>query len=175
MKSLYNVLQESIFDDEEEILDKVEYKYLIDNIVNSKSFKEYESQISELNDLLKDNAELIADNNKKNITFKRDGIYLILLHKTKDFKDSYSRVYIGNANNDTTYVITASEYKDIRHNRIVNSIGNKNIKFYYKDVCQITNFWLRNADVYVYKIDGTKLEGLLNCAADLGEQTKYIN
>ena len=52
MKSLYSCIKESIFDDEEEILDKVEFKTIIDNIINSKSFKEYDNNILVLKDHL---------------------------------------------------------------------------------------------------------------------------
>ena len=52
MKSLYNVLQESIFDDEEKILGKIEFKSIIDNIINSNSPKEYDSNILVLKDHL---------------------------------------------------------------------------------------------------------------------------
>jgi hypothetical protein len=179
MKSLYNVLQESIFDDEDMIMNNTEnkiYDNLLNDIINSKSFKEYEDQISELNDLLKDNAKLVSKGDKRVTRFNKDSIYLILLHKTGDFTSEHSNVYIGNASDNTTQVIIAYEQAATPHNnRIVNVKGSKNIKFFYKNLYDAVNSWMTSANLYVYKIDGTKFEGLLKYMNDLGAHTRYIN
>lgn len=180
MKSLYNVLQESIFDDEEIVINNAEnkiYDNLLDDILYSKSFKEYEDRISELKDLLKDNAVLVSDDNKKSIRFKNKGIYLIILYKTSyegdDALYKHSRIYIGRAILNTTYIISGFENPEApQYNRIKNDINNKSIKYHYKDTCAAANSWMRNTNILAYKIDGTKFEGFLKRITDLGEQIR---
>lgn len=180
MKSLYSCIRESIFDDDITISNQADseiYQELLKNIMNSKSFKEYENRISELKDLLKDNAVLVSDDNKKSIRFKNNGIYLILLYKTSyegmDNLTKHSRIYIGRAILNTTYIISGFENPAApQYNWIKNDINNKSIKYHYKDTCAAANSWMRNSNICAYKIDGTKFEGLLKCITDLGEQTR---
>lgn len=177
MRSLYNVLQESIFDDEEIVMNNTEnkiYGNLLNDIINSKSFNEYEGRISEFNELLKNNAELVSKGDKRVTQFKKDSIYLILLHKTGNFRSEHSHIYMGNADDNITHMITAYEMAATRYNRIVNVIGNKSIKFYYKNLYDAVNSWMTLANLYVYKIDGTKFEGLLKYMNDFGEHTISI-
>lgn len=180
MKSLYSCIKESIFDDDISISNQADseiYQELLKNIMNSKSFKEYEDQISELKDLLNDDAILVSDDNKKSIRFKNNGIYLILLYKTgyegDDALYKHSRIYIGRAILNTTYIISGFENPEMpQYNRIKNDMNNKSIKYHYKDACAAANSWMRNTNVCAYKIDGTKFEGLLKCITDMGEQTR---
>lgn len=178
MKSLYNVLRESIFDDDITISNQADieiYQGLLKNIINSKSFDEYEDQISMFNELLKDNVELVSKGDKRTLRFKKDSIYLLLLQTNREQTSEHSHMYIGNPDDNTTRVIAAYEQAATRYNRIVNVIGNKSIKFYYKNLYDAVNSWMPSSKIYVYKIDGTKFEGLLKSITDLGEQTRYIN
>lgn len=177
MKSLYSCIRESIFDDDITISNHADseiYQALLKNIINSKSFKEYEDQISEFNELLKNNAELVSKGDKRVTRFKKDSIYLILLHKTGNFRSEHSYIYMGNDDNNITHMITACEMAATRYNHIVNVIGYKNIKFYYKNLYDAVNSWMTSANLYVYKIDGTKFEGLLKYMNDFGEHTIFI-
>lgn len=172
MKSLYNVLQESIFDGEDIIMNDTEnkiYNNLLNDIINSKSLDEYERQISEFNEILKDNTELVSKGDKRGIRFKKDSIYLLLLQTNREQTSEHSRVYIGNSDDNITRVISAHERSSTRCNHIASDIGNKSIKFYYKNLYDAVNSWMPSSKIYVYKIDGTKFEGLLKYMNDLGE------
>ena len=172
MKSLY----ESLLDDEDIIMNNAENKIyiaLLNNIINSKSFDEYERQISEFNELLKDNTELVSKGDKRGFRFKKDSIYLLLLQTNREQTSEHSHMYIGNSDDNVTRVISA--YEQARYNRIVSGIGNKSIKFYYKNLYDAVNSWMPSSKIYVYKLDGTKFEGLLKYMNDLGEHTRYIN
>lgn len=179
MKSLYSCIKESIFDDDITISNHADDEIcrgLLKNIINSKSFDEYEDQISMFNELLKDNAKLVSKGDKRVIRFKKDGVYLLLLQTNREWASEHSHMYIGNAGDNTTQVITAYEHAATPHNnRIVNVKGSKNIKFYYKSLYDAVNSWMPSSKIYVYKIDGTKFEGLLKYMNDLGAHTRYIN
>ena len=170
MKPLQTYIQESIFDDEDVIskeTDKALKVNILDNILNSKSFKEYEQQITNLKDSLEKEIGSISKGGKS-VRFEKYGTYLIILrrdlnliYRQKDDALVHSRVYIGTPHDDITYQISAVERQFGRRDCIENGKGYKGIKSYYKNLCETVNSWL-SADLYVYKINGTDYEGMLD-------------
>lgn len=169
MKSLYNVLQESIFDDEEEILDKVESnvysKQLIENIIMAKSFKDYEYHITVLKAALDDELQLYCGPEKKP-RFKSKGIYIAInpvdtkyIYKDKNGKIWHSSIWIGTAGSSMHYVIDAVENVFGRHDCIETGVSYYNLKVKYSN--------RPDHDSYIYKIDGTKFEGLITYMQNL--------
>lgn len=165
MKSLYKVLQESIFDDGEEILDKVESnvysKMLLDNILNAKSFKEYEQNILELQNSLDEKLGTAYKPNQKP-RFKKDGIYMLIvpkdyriMYKTKDGPIDHSHIHIGKIGEGITFTIDAVERTSYRRDCIENGKSYYELKTYLQKV-------LAKDNVYIYKIDGTDYEGMLD-------------
>ena len=170
MKPLQTYIQESIFDDEDVIskeTDKTLKVNILDNILHAKSFKEYEQQITNLKDSLEKEIGSISKGSKS-VRFERYGVYLMILHrdsnliyKQKEGALEHSRVYIGTPYDAITYQIQAVERQFGRRDCIENGRGYKGIKFYHKSLCEIVNSWM-SADLYVYKINGTDYEGMLD-------------
>jgi hypothetical protein len=163
MKSLYNVLQESIFDDEEEILDKVESnvysKQLIENIIMAKSFKDYEYHITVLKAALDDELQLYCGPDKKP-RFKSGGTYIAinpvdtnLIYRNRNGEIHHSNIWIGTAGSPIHYIIDAVENVFGRHDCVETGVSHYNLKVKYAN--------RPSHDSYIYKIDGTKFEGLI--------------
>lgn len=175
MKSLYSCIRESIFDDEDVIskeTDKVLKVGILDKILKAKSFKEYEQQITNLKDLLEKEIGSISKGGKS-VRFERYGVYLMILHrdsnliyKQKEGALEHSGVYIGTPYDAITYLIQAIERQFGRRDCIENGSGYKGIKFYYKNLCTAVNSWM-SADLYVYKINDTDYEGMLDYMKNL--------
>ena len=169
MKSLYNVLQESIFDDEEEILDKVESnvysKMLIDNILNAKSFEDYEHNITVLQSALDDELKLYCGPDKKP-RFKSGGTYIAInpvdtkfRHKGPQGKIYHSNIWMGAVGSSVHYIIEAVENVFGRHDCIETGKSHYDLKSIYR--------FRPNHDGYIYRIDGTKFEGLITYMQNL--------
>ena len=81
MKSLKEYIIESIFDDEDDIMGDVETaawsKTFIDNILNSKSFKEYDKNIEAFKDILDDVAKVKYNPGQK-ARFKKGHKYVLI-------------------------------------------------------------------------------------------------
>lgn len=172
MKSLYNVLRESIFDDEEVIskeTDKVLKVNILDKILRADSFKEYEHQITVLKKMLDDNLKLYCGPNKKP-RFKSGGIYIAinlvdtnLIYKNRNGIIRHSSIWIGAVGSSVHYIIEAVENEVVRHDCIETG------KSYY-DLTSIYRF-RPDHDGYIYRIDGTDFEGLLTYMQDLKPYT----
>lgn len=170
MKSLYSCIRESIFDNEDVIskeTDKVLKVNILDKILKAKSFKEYEQQITNLKDLLEKEIGSISKGGKR-VRFEKQGVYLIILHRDsnliyqqKEGTLEHSGVYIGASYDNVTYLIQAVERQFGRRDCIENGSGYKGIKFYYKNLYTAINSWM-SADLYVYKINDTDYEGMLD-------------
>lgn len=162
MKSLYNVLRESIFDDEEVIskeTDKVLKVNILDKILHADSFKEYEHQITVLKKMLDDNLKLYCGPDKKP-RFKSGGIYIAinpvdtnLIYRNRNGKIPHSSIWIGAAGSPVHYVIDAVENVFGRHDSVETRVSHYNLKVKYSN--------RPDHDSYIYKIDGTGFEGLL--------------
>lgn len=169
MKSLYNVLQESIFDDEEEILDKVESnvysKQLIENIIMAKSFEDYEHNITVLQSALDNELKLYCGSDKKP-RFKSGGTYIAinpvdtkLIYRNKNGIIRHSSIWIGTVGSSVHYIIEAVENVFGRHDCIETGKSHYDLKSIYR--------FRSNHDGYIYRIDGTKFEGLITYMQNL--------
>ena len=173
MKSLYNVLQESIFDDEEEILDKVESnvysKMLIENIITAKSFEDYEHNITVLQAALDDELKLYCGPDKKP-RFKSGGIYIAinpvdtkLIYRNKNGIIRHSSIWIGAVESSVHYIIDAVENEVVRHDCIETGKSHYDLKSIYR--------FRPDHGGYIYRIDGTKFEGLITYMQNLKPYT----
>jgi hypothetical protein len=173
MKSLYNVLQESIFDDNDEILDKIEFKSIIDNIINSNSPKEYDSNILVLKDHLDKIGSCCVPGKKPR--FLQNKYSYIIIGGTSIIDNPYHHPWRTKFSKSIPHpfvIITKPNmvpyeiYAFHNHDFWSDIIRAKQCEF--KDVkkCIATQLYdaeyyrYKSDDIYVYKVDNSNMEGI---------------
>lgn len=166
MKSLYDILQESLLDDEEVIINDIDNKIygevLLKNIIEAKSFKDYEHQIAALKDILDNELKLYCGPDKKP-RFKSGGTYIAinmvdvnLIYRNRNGEIPHSRILIGVAGSPIHYEIAATENVYGRHDCIETGVSSYDIKLRYSKQ-QIA----QNSNSYIYRIDNTNFEDMI--------------
>lgn len=169
MKSLHEYIQESILDDEDDIMNDVETaawnKTFIDNILNSKSFEEYDENVEAFKDILDDVAKVKYKPGQK-ARFKKGGKYVLInIVEPKKDKDvsrvphhyaPHHSLYIGTSKSSINYTIYALD--GTPQSAIYKESRSHDVKLQYSS---------EERTCYVYQIDKTKFETLIDYLGSL--------
>ena len=125
----------------------------------AKSFKDYEHHITVLKAALDDELQLYCGPDKKP-RFKSRGTYIVinpvdtkLIYKNRNGEISHSNIWIGTAGSSVHHTIDAVENVVGRHDCIETGISYYNLNARYSK--------RPSHKGYIYRIDGTKFEGLI--------------
>jgi hypothetical protein len=175
MKSLQTYISESLLDDEDEIMAKVEStvecKLLIDSILNSDNFDEYESQISLLREKM--DKEVGAKWKPGQKTRFVKGLYLVIgdalrpnnkqvvykYSKVKDIRHPYVLIMYCSGMSTDGYIISARD-NDLSKQSITLEYSWGTTKGVVGQRSIHRESWNTENDMYVYKLSNTKFQDL---------------